>query len=177
MKTMAKSDDMIMRSHRVRGGAGSSFTSTKPATRRGGRCCSSTAFRNAAWPGAGNSRPTSADDLRLVAMDLRGHGLSDRPTDGYGDPVPVGRRRPRASSPPGSGRPILCGWSYGGVVIGDYLRHYGEQAIGGICLVGAVSRLGESVMPFLGPEFVATLPGLFSDDVDERGRPPGVHPH
>ena len=37
--------------------------------------------------------------------------------------------------------------------------------MGGICFVGAVSRLGEPVMPFLGQEFLATLPGLFSDDV------------
>jgi pimeloyl-ACP methyl ester carboxylesterase len=51
------------------------------------------------------------------------------------------------------------------VVIGDYIKHYGEEALGGICFVGAASRLGEPAMPFLGPEFIATLPGLFSDDV------------
>jgi non-heme chloroperoxidase len=33
-------------------------------------------------------------------------------------------------------------------------------------LVGAVSRMGEPLMPFAGQEFVATLPGLFSTDVE-----------
>jgi pimeloyl-ACP methyl ester carboxylesterase len=62
-------------------------------------------------------------------------------------------------------RPILCGWSYG-VVVADYLRSHGEGAVGGIVLVGAISRLGEPVLPFLGGDFVATLPGLFSTDVE-----------
>jgi pimeloyl-ACP methyl ester carboxylesterase len=64
-------------------------------------------------------------------------------------------------------RPILTGWSYGGVVICDYLDRYGEDAIGGVHLVGAVSRLGEPVIPFMGPRFLAALPGLFSADAEE----------
>jgi pimeloyl-ACP methyl ester carboxylesterase len=107
------------------------------------------------------------DELRLVAMDLRGHGLSNRPVDGYGDPSLWAEDLHAVMTALDLERPILCGWSYGGVVIGDYVRRYGEQAIGGINLVAAVSRLGEPAMPFLGPEFLATLPGLFSDEVAE----------
>jgi len=105
-------------------------------------------------------------DLRLVAMDLRGHGGSQRPVgNDYADSRVWADDVHGVITALGLDEPILCGWSYGGVVIGDYLEHHGEQALGGICYVGAVSRLGETVMPFLGADFVATLPGLFADDV------------
>jgi non-heme chloroperoxidase len=64
-------------------------------------------------------------------------------------------------------RPILSGWSDGGVVICDDLRHYGQDAVGGIHLVNAVTRLGEPALPFLGPRFMSLVPGLCSPDVDE----------
>ncbi len=68
-------------------------------------------------------------------------------------------------------RPILCGWSYGPLVILDYIRHYGEKLIGGIHLVGAVTKLGsEAAAAVLSAEFLAILPGLFSSDVDEAVR-------
>jgi non-heme chloroperoxidase len=105
-------------------------------------------------------------DLRLVAMDLRGHGLSDKPRDAYGDPALWAADVQAVIDALGPERPILCGWSYGGVVIGGYLQAHGELAVGGVALVCAVSRLGEPVLPFLGQEFVATLPGLFSTDAD-----------
>jgi len=104
-------------------------------------------------------------DLRLVAMDLRGHGRSDRPNDDYADSAAWADDVRGVITELDLDEPILCGWSYGGVVVSDYVKHHGEEALGGICFVGAVSRLGESVMPFLGQEFLATLPGLFSDDV------------
>jgi pimeloyl-ACP methyl ester carboxylesterase len=105
-------------------------------------------------------------DLRLVAMDLRGHGLSDKPPDAYGDPALWAADLQAVIEALDLERPILCGWSYGGVVICDYLERHGETAVGGVALVGAASRLGEPVLPFLGQEFLATLPGLFSTDAD-----------
>jgi non-heme chloroperoxidase len=105
--------------------------------------------------------------MRLVAMDLRGHGQSDRPRDAYGEPFLWADDVNAVITELGLDRPILCGWSYGGVVIGDYLRCYGERALGGIVLVAAVTRLGETVMPFLAPQFVDLFPGLFSTDVEE----------
>jgi len=105
-------------------------------------------------------------DLRLVAVDLRGHGLSEKPGDGYGDAALWAADVGAVITALELEQPILCGWSYGGVVIGDYLSRHGEAAVGGIVLVGAVSRLGEPVLPFLGPDFLATLPGMFSADVE-----------
>ena len=105
-------------------------------------------------------------DLRLVAVDLRGHGLSGKPRDGYGDGALWAADVHTVITSLELDRPILCGWSYGGVVVGDYLSRYGEAAVGGIALVGAISRLGEPVVPFLGADFLATVPGLFSTDLD-----------
>ncbi len=114
------------------------------------------------WSGQLQSRLGSR--LRLVAMDLRGHGRSDRPDD-YADSALWADDVHAVIDALELDRPILCGWSYGGVVIADYLSRYGEQAIGGINLVGAVSRLGEPALPYFGAEFVATLPGLCSTEV------------
>jgi non-heme chloroperoxidase len=114
-------------------------------------------------------RPLQSDlrrDLRLVAVDLRGHGLSEKPRDGYGDSALWAADVHAVITSLKLDRPILCGWSYGGIVIADYLSRYGEAAVGGIALVGAASRLGEPALPFLGADFLATLPGLFSTDLE-----------
>ena len=105
---------------------------------------------------------------RLVAMDLRGHGSSARPRDGYDDSRLWAADVDAAIRELELERPILCGWSYGPIVILDYIRHYGEERIGGIHLVGAVTKLGsEAAAAVLSTEFLALLPGLFSSDVGE----------
>jgi pimeloyl-ACP methyl ester carboxylesterase len=111
-------------------------------------------------------RSDLARDLRLVAVDLRGHGLSEKPEDGYGDSALWAADVHAVITSLELDRPILCGWSYGGVVIGDYLSRYGETNVGGIVLVGAASQLGEPALPFFGANFLATLPGLFSTDLE-----------
>jgi pimeloyl-ACP methyl ester carboxylesterase len=108
-----------------------------------------------------------ADQLRLVTMDLRGHGRSARPTDGYGESRLWADDIAAVIKELDLQRPILCGWSYGGAVIGDYLQCHGQSALGGISLVAAISRLGETVVPFLGPDYLACLPGLFATEATE----------
>jgi len=108
---------------------------------------------------------------RLVAMDLRGHGASERPRGGYDDSRMWAADVDAAIRELELDRPILCGWSYGPLVILDYIRHYGEAQIGGIHLVGAVTTLGsEAAAAVLAPEFLAILPALFSSDVSESVR-------
>ena len=50
----------------------------RPLTEPDDRCCSCTASRTTDWPGK-QLHSDLVDDHRLVAMDLRGHGESDRP--------------------------------------------------------------------------------------------------
>jgi non-heme chloroperoxidase len=113
-------------------------------------------------------RSDLADDFRLVAVDNRGHGLSDKPRDAYADSKLWADDIQAIITTLGLDRPVLSGWSYGGVIICDYVRHYGEDRIGGINLVAAISKLGtERAMSVITPEFVALVPGFFSDDAVE----------
>jgi pimeloyl-ACP methyl ester carboxylesterase len=112
-----------------------------------------------------------ADRYRLVALDLRGHGLSDKPQDAYADSRLWADDIAAAIRELDLGRPILCGWSYGPLVILDYIRHYGEDAIGGIHFVSGITRLGsERALAVLAPEFLTLVPGFFSSDADESVR-------
>ena len=158
-------DSEPVRQHRVRGGGGVELHVEETGNQHGrpvlfihGRSQSRLAWRKQL-----HSRLTA--DLRLVALDLRGHGDSERPHDGYDDSAMWAADIAAVIDTLGLDRPILCGWSYGGVVIGDYVSAYGDGGLGGVVLVGAISRLGEPVLPYLGTEFLTTLTGLFCDDV------------
>jgi non-heme chloroperoxidase len=112
-----------------------------------------------------------AENYRLVALDLRGHGLSEKPADAYGDSKLWADDVDSTIRALDLDRPILCGWSYGALVILDYVRHYGEDAIGGIHLVDAITKLGsDEAFSVLTPELLALVPGLFAADVDEATR-------
>ena len=109
-----------------------------------------------------------AADHHLVAMDLRGHGLSDKPRDAYGDSKLWADDVNSVIQTLQLEQPILVGWSYGPLVILDYIRHYGEAAIGGIQFVGGITKLGsEDAFAVITPEFLANVPGLMSSDVEE----------
>ena len=112
-----------------------------------------------------------AEKFRLVAFDLRGHGLSDKPREGYADSKLWADDVHAVMQTLGLNHPILCGWSYGPLVILDYIRHYGEDAIGGINFVGGVTKLGsEQAAAVLTADFLGNVPGLFSTDSEESAR-------
>ncbi len=88
-----------------------------------------------------------ATQFHLVRLDLRGHGASDKPTAietytgrYWADDIHAVLTALHLN------RPVLCGWSFGGVVICDYLRYYGERSIGGIIFVDAITELGNVAM-------------------------------
>jgi pimeloyl-ACP methyl ester carboxylesterase len=109
-----------------------------------------------------------ADDYRLVALDLRGHGLSEIPPEGYDDTRLWADDLNAVIQALGLDQPVLCGWSYGPLVILDYIRHYGEDDISGVCWIGAVTKLGSAeAVSVLSPEFLSLVPGLFATEVQE----------
>ncbi|WP_157961636.1 alpha/beta fold hydrolase [Acuticoccus kandeliae] len=85
-----------------------------------------------------------ARKYNIVAMDMRGHGKSEAPADKrlyqsgdlMADDVAAVIRAYRLR------RPVLVAWSYGGVVVGDYLAKYGDGNVAGVVTVGAIIGLG-----------------------------------
>lgn len=112
-----------------------------------------------------------AEDFRLVALDLRGHGASEKPLNAahYTDSASWAEDIASVIRSKSLDQPVLVGWSYGGYVIADYLRIHGDDAIGGIVLVGVSPRLGtEGAADDLGEEFLALTGGMLSDGVSTR---------
>jgi non-heme chloroperoxidase len=107
------------------------------------------------------------DSHRLVAMDMRGHGLSDKPHDAYTDSKLWADDINAVIQTLNLDHPVLSGWSYGPLVCLDYIRHYGEDQIGGLQFVGAVTKLGSpEAMSVLTPEFLNLVPQFLSTDAE-----------
>ena len=167
MTTLSNADLHSVEAHRVTGGGGVELRVDDTGNRAGRAIVFIHGFSQCRLAWRGQMASDLRDDFRLLAVDLRGHGDSGRPRDAFGDSRLWADDLDAVITALDLQQPVLCGWSYGGAVIGDYLSVYGQQKIGGIALVGAVSRLGEPLMPFLGEDFVAVIPGLFADDQEE----------
>lgn len=83
--------------------------------------------------------------FRMIALDLRGHGDSDKPQAGYDDPQAWADDLAAVIAGTGLIAPVLVAWSYGGYVVADYLRAYGDDSICAIVLVAAAVDLGVEV--------------------------------
>ena len=117
-----------------------------------------------------------ADHFRVVAFDLRGHGASDKPTNGYAESTTWAQDVQAVIEALSLERPLLVGWSYGGLILNDYVRQQGEGGIAGLCYVGAATDLGVATSyPFLGstwnglmPQEPASVAGtVFTEDAEE----------
>jgi len=107
------------------------------------------------------------DDHRLVALDLRGHGLSNKPRGGYDDSKQWADDVNAVIETLHLDHPVLSGWSYGPLVFLDYVRHYGEDRLGGLHFVDAITKLGtDEAMSVLTPEFLGLVPDFLSTDAE-----------
>lgn len=108
-----------------------------------------------------------ASRFHQVRLDLRGHGLSDKSTDpaAFQDGKIWADDIQAVISALDLRKPVLAGWSYGGFVICDYIRHYGQDNLGGLIFVAAATEMGrDEANALLGPEFLQLVPGFFSTD-------------
>lgn len=105
---------------------------------------------------------------RLVALDIRGHGMSDAPREAsayqtpqfWADDVAAILEQLHLQ------RPILVGWSYGGFIICDYIRAYGQDHISGIVFTGAATTLHPpTIAEFIGPGFLTIAGDASSEDL------------
>ena len=80
---------------------------------------------------------------RMISYDLRGHGLSGKPTAAAA--YAEGRRwaddLAAVIEATQARKPVLVGWSLGGTVISNYLAAFGDSAIGGAVYVDGVIEL------------------------------------
>jgi non-heme chloroperoxidase len=160
-----------MQSHRITGGGGIQIHLVDTGKPSGRPILFIHGFSQCwlAWSRQMNSN--LAEDYRLVAMDIRGHGFSDKPRDGYADSKLWADDVNAAIQTLKLDHPILCGWSYGALVILDYLRHYGEDAISGIHFVDGITKLGsDEALAVFTPECLSLVSGFFSTDVEESVR-------
>jgi non-heme chloroperoxidase len=109
-----------------------------------------------------------AEEFRLVAYDLRGHGMSQAPLQPehytnaqlWADDVAAIIDQLELD------RPVLVGWSYGGFIICDYLRAHGQDRIGAVDLVAGAVTLGPAAFgTLLGPGFLDHFADATADDL------------
>jgi non-heme chloroperoxidase len=114
-----------------------------------------------------------ADEFRLVAYDLRGHGMSEAPlnpehyTDGqlWADDVAAIIDHLHLD------RTVLVGWSYGSFVISDYVRAYGQDRIAAIGFVEGAVKMGEAAFgTLIGPGFLDHFVDATADDLPTNMR-------
>lgn len=108
------------------------------------------------------------DECRLVAMDCRGHGDSEKPRDAYDDTELWAADVRAVIDALALEDVVLVGWSYGGLVVLDYVAAYGTDRLAGLGLVGAISSIGtEAATDRLGAAYLDLLPGFVSTDAEE----------
>jgi non-heme chloroperoxidase len=104
------------------------------------------------------------DRYRLVAVDLRGHGESDVPEHGYRDSAAWAEDLAAVLDHVGAPA-LLVGWSYGGLVVADYLRAHGTGRVAGLVFVGAITEIGPGRPGgTVGRVMRAALPAALSED-------------
>ena len=104
---------------------------------------------------------------RMVAFDLRGHGGSETPTGDafYNDYSLWADDVHSVIDELALIKPVLVGWSYGGIVITDYVKKYGDENLGGVNFVCAATNLTEPAMgTFLGPGILDHFEAATSED-------------
>ncbi|ONM47522.1 alpha/beta fold hydrolase [Nocardia donostiensis] len=111
----------------------------------------------------------AADDLaerfRVIAVDLRGHGYSGAPATGYDDPknwaADIAAVLAAESITSGA---VLLGWSYGGIVLSDYLTANGTDALAGVIYSGSMANIGPGVPGAeVGSAMQQALPAVFEE--------------
>lgn len=108
-----------------------------------------------------------ADAFHLVAIDLRGHGESSKPRDGYGDSEAWASDIRAVVETLSLESFVLVGWSYGSLVALDYLTVDGTTRVDGMNLIGLVAGIGtDQTNEWLQDGYLKLFPDLVSTNVE-----------
>ncbi|MFC9896736.1 alpha/beta fold hydrolase [Nocardia sp. NPDC127579] len=119
----------------------------------------------------GDAAADLAERFRVIAVDLRGHGYSGVPESGYDDPKNWAADIAAVLAAEGIERgAVLLGWSYGGIVISDYLTAYGVAAVAGVIFTGSMANIGRAPGAEVGTAMAAAIPGVFEDSAGRATR-------
>jgi non-heme chloroperoxidase len=109
-----------------------------------------------------------ADEFRLVAYDLRGHGMSEAPLEPehYNNGTLWADDVAAIIDHLDLVQPVLVGWSYGAFVICDYVRAHGQDRIAAVNFVGGAVKLGEAAFgSLIGPGFLDHIADAVAADL------------
>ena len=154
-----------MRSHRITGGGGVGLH----VTDQGAPDAPAILFVHG-WAQAGQcwqAQDPLAEKFRLIAMDLRGHGQSDKPDDpaAYADTALWAEDVNAVITNLGLDSVVLVGWSYGARVMAAYLEVYGDRSVSGVITTGGLLALGKAREDWMvGKESPGRNPDLYADD-------------
>jgi non-heme chloroperoxidase len=137
-----------MKIHKVTGGGGIELNACETGNPQGKPILFIHGFSQCGLCWNKQTQSDLSDEFRLVTLDIRGHGLSEKPQGAYGDTQLWADDIQAVITALQLDHPLLSAWSYGGEIMCDYLRHYGEEQIGGLNFVGAVSKLGSRFSHF-----------------------------
>ena len=93
------------------------------------------------WDGAGSA--LSRQGIRSVAVDLRGHGRSDKPDDGYDFSTVVGDLAALLETL-GIARAVFVGQSWGGNVVVHAAHERPDVVVGAVAVDGGMIELGRN---------------------------------
>jgi non-heme chloroperoxidase len=168
MTTSTRHEDTGMRTHTIRGGGGVGLHVREwgPPDAPPVVLIHGLSQNHQCW--ARQYGGSLADEFRLVAFDLRGHGMSEAPADAgsYADSTLWADDLAAVIDRLGLDHPVLVGWSYGSFVIGDYLRTYGQGNVAALDFAAGAVRLGPAAFgTMIGPGFLDHFAGLTADDL------------
>jgi non-heme chloroperoxidase len=102
-----------------------------------------------------------ARELHMIAFDLRGHGDSQTPE---GELSRAQLADDLAAVIAELDHPWIAPWSFGGVVVGEYLRAHGDAALGGLIYLAGAVRTGREAAVLHGATMMKHARSLLSED-------------
>lgn len=85
--------------------------------------------------------PRLSNEFRLIAVDLRGHGMSGRPADeaAYANGALWADDLKAVITACKVDHPVIVAWSFAGRMLNDYLQAFGSSTLAGINYIAAAS--------------------------------------